>query len=222
MGIEKYIEHTVLKQTTTLQDVEKVCEEAKQYHFAAVCIPPLYVKKAKEFLAGTDVKVCTVIGFPMGYSSIEAKVAEIILAIVDGADELDMVANISAIKNGDWQFIANEINTILPIIREKGKVLKVIVESGLLTDEEIIKCCDIYGAAGIDYMKTSTGFAEKGASIHAVRMMRTHLADQVKIKAAGGIRSFHFAKQLIDAGANRLGCSSSLTIVEEETSFIQA
>lgn len=220
MNIEKYIDHTVLKQTTTIGDVEKACKEARDHGFAAVCIPPLYVKKAKEFLQGSDVKVCTVIGFPMGYAAIESKVAEIVLAMVDGADELDIVTNVSAIKNGDWTFIANEINTIMPIAKEKNKVVKIIIESGMLTDDEIIKCCDIYGAAGVDFIKTSTGFAEKGASIDAVRLIRKHLADQVRIKASGGIRSFVFAKQLIDAGANRIGCSASLQIVEEEKEFL--
>jgi len=198
-----------------LADVEKVCKEAVEYGFAAVCVPPLYVKKAKEFLGESVVKIATVIGFPFGYCAIEAKVAEIVLAIVDGADELDMVVNISAIKNGDWTFIANEINTVMPIVRNKSKVIKVIIESGILTEEEIIKCCDIYGAAGVDYVKTSTGFAEKGASIHDVQLIRAHLADSIKIKASGGIRSYSFAKELINAGANRIGCSASVQIVKE-------
>ncbi|MGN6340756.1 MAG: deoxyribose-phosphate aldolase [Ginsengibacter sp.] len=215
MNIAPYIDHTVLKQTTTLADVEKVCKEAVEYGFAAVCVPPLYVKKAKEFLGESQIKIATVIGFPFGYCAIEAKVAEIVLAIVDGADELDMVVNISAIKNADWNFIANEINTIMPIVRNKNKVIKVIIESGILTEEEIIKCCDIYGAAGVDYVKTSTGFAEKGASIHDVQSIRAHLADSIKIKASGGIRSYSFAKELINAGANRLGCSASVQIVKE-------
>ncbi|MEO9022916.1 MAG: deoxyribose-phosphate aldolase [Ginsengibacter sp.] len=215
MNIAPYIEHTLLKQTTTLPEIEKICKEAVEYRFAAVCVPPLYVKKAKEFLKDSEIKVATVIGFPFGYCAIEAKVAEIILAIVDGADELDMVVNVSAIKNGDWAFIASEINTIMPIVKNKNKVLKVIIESGILTDEQIIKCCDIYGAVGVDYVKTSTGYAEKGASIHAVQLIRAHLADAVKIKASGGIRSYSFAKELINAGANRLGCSGSVQIVKE-------
>lgn len=219
--IQKYIDHTVLKQTATLQDVETACNEAREHKFAAVCIPPLYVKKAREYLDGTDVAVCTVIGFPMGYAAIESKVAEIVLAMVDGVDELDIVTNVAAIKNGDWTFIANEINTIMPIVRERKKVVKIIIESGMLTDEEIIKCCDIYGAAGVDFLKTSTGFAERGASIDAVKLIRRHLADSVQIKASGGIRSFVFAKQLIDAGANRIGCSASLQIVQEEEEFLK-
>jgi deoxyribose-phosphate aldolase len=215
MNIAPYIDHTVLKQSTTIAEVEKVCKEALEYGFAAVCVPPLYVKKAKEWLAESETKTTTVIGFPFGYCAIEAKVAEIVLAIVDGADELDMVVNISAIKNGDWTFIANEINTVMPMVRNKNKVIKVIIESGVLNDDEIIKCCDIYGAAGVDYVKTSTGFAEKGASIHDVQLIRAHLADSVKIKASGGIRSYSFAKELINAGANRLGCSASVQIVKE-------
>jgi deoxyribose-phosphate aldolase len=215
MNIAHYIDHTLLKPTATLSEIEKLCKEAVEYGFAAVCVPPLYVKKSREFLAGSKIKIATVIGFPFGYSAIEAKVAEIVLAIVDGADELDFVVNISAIKNGDWEFIGNEINTVMPIIRSKQKEIKVIIESGILTDDEIIKCCDIYGAAGVDYVKTSTGYAEKGASIHAVNLIRTHLADSIKIKASGGIKSYSFAKELLNAGANRLGCSSSLKIVEE-------
>ena len=215
MNIAPYIDHTLLKPTATLAEIEKLCKEAVEYGFAAVCVPPLYVKKAKEFLGNSTIKIATVIGFPFGYSAIESKVAEIVLAIVDGADELDMVANISAIKNDDWTFVANEINTVMPIIRNKNKVIKVIIESGVLTDEEIIKCCDIYGAAGVDYVKTSTGYAEKGASINAVQLIRAHLADTIKIKASGGIRSYSFAKELINAGANRLGCSASVKIVEE-------
>ncbi|MEO8821871.1 MAG: deoxyribose-phosphate aldolase [Ginsengibacter sp.] len=215
MNIAHYIDHTILKQTTTIADVEKVCKEALEYSFAAVCVPPLYVKKAKELTSGSEIKVATVIGFPFGYCAIEAKVAEIVLAIVEGADELDMVVNISAIKNGDWNFLANEINTVIPIIKNKGKIIKVIIESGVLTDDEIIKCCDIYGAAAVDFIKTSTGFAEKSASIHDVQLIRAHLANSIKIKASGGIRSYSFAKELINAGANRLGCSASVEIVKE-------
>jgi deoxyribose-phosphate aldolase len=215
LNINSYIDHTILKPTTTLAEVEKVCSEALQYQFAAVCIPPLFVKKAKDSVSNSSVKVATVVGFPFGYSAIEAKVAEIVLAIIDGTDELDMVVNISAIKNNDWNFIANEINTIMPIIKSKNKIIKVIIESGILTDDEIIKCCDIYGAAGVDYVKTSTGYAEKGATIYAVKLIRTHLADQVKIKASGGIKTYNFAKELIEAGADRLGCSSSVAIVKE-------
>ncbi|MBS1511331.1 MAG: deoxyribose-phosphate aldolase [Bacteroidetes bacterium] len=215
MNIASYIDHTILKPTTLVTDVEKLCNEAREYAFAAVCVPPLFVKKAKEYTAGSAVKTATVIGFPFGYSAIEAKVAELVLAVLDGADELDMVINISAIKNKDWQFLANEINTVMPVVRSKEKVIKIIIESGILTNEEIITCCDIYGAAGVDFMKTSTGYAEKGASVEAVELMRKHLPAAIKIKASGGIKSFSFAKALVAAGADRLGCSSSIQIVKE-------
>ena len=213
MSLNKYIDHTILKPTCLVADIEKLCAEAKQYDFAAVCVPPNFVKLAKEKLLGTTVQVATVIGFPFGYSATEAKIAEIILAMVDGADELDVVANISAIKNGDWSAIADEINHIMPIIRSKNKVVKIIIESGVLTDDEIIKCCDIYGIAGIDYLKTSTGYAEKGASVEAVKLFRKHLPDQVQIKASGGIRDYATAQLMIDAGATRIGCSAGVAIV---------
>jgi deoxyribose-phosphate aldolase len=212
-SLNKYIDHTILKPTCLVSDIEKLCAEATQYDFAAVCVPPNFVKLAKEKLAGSTVQVATVIGFPFGYSATEAKIAEIILAMVDGADELDVVANISAIKNGDWSAIADEINHIMPIIRSKNKVVKIIIESGVLTDDEIIKCCDIYGIAGIDYLKTSTGYAEKGASVEAVKLFRKHLPDQVQIKASGGIRDYAAAKLMIDAGATRIGCSAGVAIV---------
>jgi len=213
MPLNQYIDHTILKPTCLVADIEKLCAEAKQYDFAAVCVPPNFVKLAKEKTAGSSVKVATVIGFPFGYSATEAKIAEIILAMVDGADELDVVANISAIKNGDWLAIADEINHIMPIIRSKEKTIKIIIESGLLTDEEIIKCCDIYGIAGIDYLKTSTGYAEKGASVEAVQLFRKYLPQQVQIKASGGIRDYATAKRMIDAGATRIGCSAGVAIV---------
>lgn len=214
MKLSQYIDHTILKPTTLISDIEKLCAEAKQYGFAAVCVPPNFVKKAKEFTAGSAVKVATVIGFPFGYSAVEAKIAEIVLAMVDGADELDVVINISAVKNGDWLYLADEINHIMPIVRSKDKVIKIIIESGVLTDEEIITCCELYGAAGIDYLKTSTGYAEKGATVEAVTLFRQHLPAHVRIKASGGIRDYAFAKQLVDAGATRLGCSAGVAIVQ--------
>ena len=221
MNLSRYINHCILTQTASLADVEKACAEAKAYGFATVSVPPLYAKKANEYLSGSEVKLCTAIGYPFGYSAIEAKVAEIVLAMVDGVDVLDMVINVSAVKNNDWTFLANEINTVLPIIRERGKTLKVTIESGLLTDEEVMKCCDIYGAAGVGFLKTSTGVAAKGASIHAVQLIRAHLADQVQIEASGGIRSFSFAKELINSGANMIGCTESIFILEESRYFFE-
>ncbi len=214
MQVNQFIDHTILKPTTLISDIEKVCAEAIEYQFAAVCVPPNFVKKAKELTKDSSVKVATVIGFPFGYSAIEAKLAESLLAIVDGADELDIVINISAIKNNDWEYLANEINHLMPVIKQNNKVVKIIIESGILTDDEIIKCCQLYGAAGIDYLKTSTGYAEKGASVHAVELFRKNLPSHIQIKASGGIRDYAFAKQLVDAGATRLGCSAGVAIVK--------
>ncbi|AYD46606.1 deoxyribose-phosphate aldolase [Arachidicoccus soli] len=216
MRINTYIDHTILKPTTLISDIEKLCSEAKQYQFAAVCVPPPFIKKAKELLQGSAVKTATVIGFPFGYSAVEAKLAEVLLALVDGADELDIVVNLIALKNNDWEYLANEINYLIPIIKEKNKVVKIIIESGILTDDEIVKCCLLYGVAGIDYLKTSTGYAERGASVQAVKLFRENLPPHVQIKASGGIRDYAFAKELIDAGATRLGCSGSVAIVSGE------
>ena len=216
MQLNQYIDHTILKPATLLADVERICAEAKAYHFAAVCVPPVFVKKAKEFLAGSTVKTATVIGFPFGYSAIEAKLAETVLAMVDGADELDMVINITALKNNDWAFLASEINHIVPLVQQQNKVIKIIIESGILTKDEIIRCCELYGAAGVNFLKTSTGYAEKGATVEAVRLMRQHLPDHIQIKASGGIKTNAFAGELITAGATRIGCSASVAIVNEK------
>ena len=216
MKVNQFIDHTILKPTTLISDIEKLCAEAIEYQFAAVCVPPNFIKKSKELTTSSSVKVATVIGFPFGYSAVEAKLAEIVLALVDGVDELDIVINISAIKNNDWEYLANEINHLLPVIKQHNKTVKIIIESGILTDDEIIKCCQLYGAAGIDYLKTSTGYAEKGASVHAVELFRKNLPPDVQIKASGGIRDYAFAKQLVEAGATRLGCSAGVAIVKGE------
>ncbi|RFM29506.1 deoxyribose-phosphate aldolase [Deminuibacter soli] len=213
MQINQYIDHTILKPTTLIADIEKVCSDARHYKFAAVCVPPTFVRMAAGLLQNSGIKVATVIGFPFGYSAVEAKLAETVLAMVDGADELDIVINLIALKNNDWAYLANEINHLLPVIRSKEKVVKIIIESGILTDEEIIKCCELYGVGGVDFLKTSTGYAEKGASVHAVQLMRRHLPANVQIKASGGIKTYEFAAELVEAGATRLGCSASVAIV---------
>lgn len=159
-------------------------------------------------------RVATVVGFPFGYSAVEAKIAEILLAIVDGADELDIVINLIALKNNDWEYLANEINHIMPVAKQQDKVVKIIIESGILTTNEIAKCCELYGSASIDYLKTSTGYAETGATVAAVQQMRKNVPSHVQIKASGGIRTYEFARQLIEAGATRLGCSASVAIVQ--------
>ncbi|WP_341842737.1 deoxyribose-phosphate aldolase [Chitinophaga caseinilytica] len=215
MNINRYIDHTVLKPVTTLDDVKRLSMEAVEYDFAAVCVPPPFVSTAKTFLGGTTTAIATVIGFPFGYSAIEAKVAESVLAIIDGADELDMVANLIAVRGGDWAFLEKEIATIMPIIRNKQRKIKVIIESGILLEEEIVRCCELYGRYGVDFVKTSTGYAEKGASVEAVALMRKNLPANIQIKASGGIRTFAFAKELIAAGATRIGTSAGVAIMKE-------
>ena len=219
MQIASYIDHTILKPTCLISEIEKVCSEAVEYGFAAVCIPPPFVKRAKIILSPTTVKVATVIGFPFGYAPIESKVAESVLGIVDGTDELDMVINLIALKSGDWGYLEREINLVKNIAKQKNRIIKVIIESGVLTNEEIIKCCSLYAKAGVDFVKTSTGYSEKGATIEAVQLMRKHLPSTIRIKASGGIRTYDFAKQLIEAGANRLGCSASVAIVKGEQDY---
>ena len=215
MNIASFIDHSFLKPTTTIADIELLCSEAKEFGFRAVCIPPLFVKMAKEILKGSSVKVSTVTGFPFGYSAIEAKLAETVLALVDGADEIEMLANITAIKNADWQYLAKEINTIMPVVKSKGIVMKVILETGLLDETEIITCCDIYGAAGVDYVKTSTGFSTIGATVKAISLLRTHLADTVKINASGSVNTFQFALKLLEAGASTISPDESIQLVKE-------
>jgi deoxyribose-phosphate aldolase len=219
MQIASYIDHTILKPTCLIADVERVCREAVQYGFAAVCIPPPFVKRAKTILSPTLVKVATVVGFPFGYAPVESKVAETVLGIVDGADELDMVINLVALKNGDWAYLEREINLVNDIVKQRERLIKVIIESGLLAEDEILKCCSLYAKAGVDFVKTSTGYAERGASVEAVQLMRKHLPSTVSIKASGGIRTYEFAKQLIDAGATRLGTSASVSIVKEQEEY---
>ncbi len=210
-----YFDHTLLKQTTTASEVDKICVEASISGFASVCIPPKYVIGAHKLLDGSRVKVATVIGFPLGYGGKDVKAMEIQEAIDMGADELDMVIDLCALKSGDWSQLEREIETCLKPASKAGKVLKVIVESGMLTDTELITCCQLYGKYDIDFMKTSTGFSGIGATVHAVKIMREHLPHRIQIKASGGISTYTFAKQLIDAGATRLGCSQSIKIMKE-------
>ena len=218
MNIASYIDHTILKPTTANADVDQLCAEAIQYNFAAVCVPPPYIKRAKAATQNSPVKTATVIGFPFGYSCIEAKVAEAKQAIADGADELDIVIHLCALKNGDWDYLSKEIVACLQPIRLHRRVVKMIIESGILTDEEIVKCCELYAKHKVDFVKTSTGYAEKGASVHAVQLMRANLPAEIEIKASGGIRTFAFAEELVQAGATRIGASAGITIVKEQQS----
>jgi len=216
MNIASFIDHTILKPTTTIADVKTLCSEAIDYGFAAVCIPPPLVKNAKAFLKGTEVRTATVIGFPFGYSNAKAKIFETQQAIEDGADEMDVVINLIALRGKAWSYLESEIKYIVQAIHKNGSLLKVIIESGILTNEEIIMCCEIYAKAGVDFLKTSTGYAEKGASLEAVQLMRQTLPSSIRIKASGGIRNYEFAKKLIGAGADRLGCSASVAIMNEQ------
>lgn len=228
--IASYIDHTILKPTTTHMDIKKICAEAVQFGFAAVCIPPTLVTEArKELQIAVEAghhdedcversplqKVATVIGFPFGYSVPAAKLVETRQALAEGADELDVVINLTALKSGDWGFLEKEMAPLVDVIHGEDKVIKVIIESGVLTDEEVIRCCEIYSKLGVDFVKTSTGYAEKGATVEAVRLMRRHLPASIRIKASGGIRTYEFARQLVEAGADRLGCSAGVEIVKQ-------
>jgi deoxyribose-phosphate aldolase len=216
--LASYIDHTLLKPTATHIEIEKICTEALEWEFAAVCVPPSFVKTAGAALAGGEgkVKVATVIGFPFGYSVVDAKLTEVVLAIMHGADELDVVINLTFVKDGNWRNLEEELRLMIPAVKMAGKIIKVIIETGVLTDAEIIRCCEIYAPLGVDFLKTSTGYATQGATVEAVRLMRAHLPAAVKIKASGGIRDARFARELIAAGADRLGCSASVKIVNEE------
>lgn len=220
MNIAQYIDHTLLKPTTTAEDIKKLCEEARQYDFFAVCVPPPMVRNARSALKESTVKVATVIGFPFGYSIARAKVFEAQQAIQDGADELDMVINLVALKAKAWPYLESEVKHIVEAAHKNECLLKVIIETGVLTNEEIIQCCELYAKAGVDFLKTSTGYADKGATVEAVQLMRQHLPSTVKIKASGGIRTYEQAIQMIDAGASRLGCSASVAIVNGSTGNI--
>ena len=214
MNIAAFIDHTILKQTTTLAEIDKICAEAAEYGFAAVCIPTVYTAYAAKKLKGKGVKLATVVGFPFGYTYEEVKAVEAEKALKDGANEIDMVINITALKNGDWTSLKEEAKAVASVVQEHGASLKVIIESGILSTAEIIQCCELYRQFTIQFLKTSTGFAEKGASVEAVKLMRQHLPPSINIKASGGIKDYAFAKDLIDAGATRLGCSAGVSIVK--------
>ncbi len=227
ISLASYIDHTLLKPTTTHIEIEKICREAVEYGFAAVCVPPPMVSDAVGLLAagggpgraggadrGNGVKVATVIGFPFGYSAVKAKLAEVEQAVADGADELDIVINLIALKEGRWSLLEEEMRMLTERAHADERLVKVIIESGILSDEEVIRCCQVYSKVGVDFLKTSTGYAEKGATIAAVKLMRQHLPAEIRIKAAGGIRDAGFARELIAAGADRLGCSASVDIVK--------
>lgn len=206
MDIQQFVTPAYLEPGTTLSDIEGVCRKSVSGNHASVCVPPSFVKKAKELLTGSNIKTATVVGFPFGYSAIEAKLSEIVLAIIDGVDEICITSNLSAIKNSDYAFIGNEIGTILPIVKNKSKLLKVIIESEVLTEEELIRCCDIYGAAGINALITSTGFGKSPQTIHTIARIKKHLADAVSIEVGYGNYSELEIRQFIEVGVERVYC----------------
>lgn len=215
MSLASFFDHTILRPDCTDSDIEKVCREAVEYNFSAVCVPPFFVKKAISCLGEQSVKVATVVGFPMGYSSTPAKVEEIKKAIDEGVHELDAVVNIAAVKNGSWNYVRNDIYSIVTATQLKGKHVKIIFETSLLTEDEILKLCEICKETGPDYVKTSTGFNGEGATPDMVRLLRENLPKAIKIKASGGVRTKEDAQRLIDAGANRIGSSASVLIMRE-------
>lgn len=215
MDIASYIDHTTLKADCTLEDVKIKCKEAIDFQFKAVCIPPYYVKNAVDLLEKSKVKVATVVGFPMGYSATPAKVEEIKRAIDNGAEEIDVVANICAIKEGQWNYVKNDIESMTMAVHLKGKLIKVILETALLSASEIEKLCHICAEIKVDFVKTSTGFNGGGATVQVVSFMKSLLPKEIKIKASGGIRTKEDAIRLIEAGASRLGSSSGVSIVQE-------
>lgn len=213
INISKYIDHTLLKPTATEMDFRKLCEEIYQNSFYSACVPPFYVSFVKELLEYSDSKVCTVIGFPLGYHSTETKITEAQKALADGADELDMVMNINAFKSMAYETVKQEIKTLAEIAHDKNALLKVIIETAYLDNFDIRIACEICEEAGADFVKTSTGFAPKGADIEQVKLMREVLPSNIQIKASGGIQTYEQAMTFIEAGATRLGTSSGVAIV---------
>lgn len=214
-NIASMIDHTLLKPEATREMVEDLCDEAKKYEFAAVCINPYYVKLAKKSLEGSKIKVATVIGFPLGASMKETKAFETKKAIEDGADEIDMVINIGALKNKDYNIVKEDIKAVVDAAKGKA-IVKVIIETCLLTDDEKVKACELSKEAGADFVKTSTGFSTGGATIEDVKLIKKTIGDSLKIKASGGIRDYEKAKAMIDAGASRIGASASVKIAKGE------
>lgn len=214
MNIAKYIDHTILKPQATIDDVKKVCKEAKEYKFASVCVNGCHAKLVSTELAGSDVKTCVVIGFPLGAATKKTKEFEASDAIKNGADEVDMVINIGALKDKNYSLVKEDIEGV--VNAAKGKALvKVIIETCLLTDEEKVKACEIAKEAKANFVKTSTGFSTGGAKKEDVRLMRKTVGEDLGVKASGGIRDYKTAMDMINAGASRIGASSGIAIINE-------
>ena len=214
MKMNQRIEHTILKPDTMESDIKKLCEEAIEHGFFGVCVPPYFVKLASIILKDSSVKIVTVAGFPLGYNTTPAKVEEARKAMDEGAHEIDMVMNIAALKNNDLNFVQNDIQSVATLVQLKGCKLKVIIETALLSNVEKVKACEICAKVGVDFVKTSTGFASSGAKLKDIELMRKNLPASIKIKASGGIKTKEQAKDLVKAGADRLGTSSGPDLIE--------
>ena len=212
MGLNKYIDHTILKATASGTDVQTLCEEAIEHEFYSVCVNGCYVVDAKHLLQGTDVKIAAVVGFPLGAMTTAAKIFEAKEAVENGASEIDMVINVAKLKDGEFEYVENEIRQIKEAIGDN--VLKVIIETCYLTDEEKVKACELSLAAKADFVKTSTGFGTDGATYEDVKLMKSVVGDNAKVKASGGVRDKETAQKYVELGAERLGTSSGISIME--------
>ncbi len=210
-AIASMIDHTLLKPEATPAQIEKLCAEAAEYHFASVCVNPVYIPLAARLLKGTGVKVCCVVGFPLGAIAPEQKAAEAASCAAMGAEELDMVIHVGAAKAGDWALVQRDIEGVVKAAA--GHTVKVIIETCLLTDEEKVKACEAAKAAGAHFVKTSTGFSTGGATTHDIALMRKTVGPEMGVKASGGIRDYETAMAMIEAGANRIGASAGIAIV---------
>lgn len=219
--LNTYFDHTMLKPDATTRDIKLLCNEAKEYSFYSVCVNSCHVSEAHEYLRGSNVKITSVVGFPLGAMESSSKAYEADAACLNGADEIDMVMNIGAMKEGNYKYVSDDIAAVASVCYDNDVHLKVIIETCLLTDDEIIKACEISEKAGADFVKTSTGFSKTpdgqpgGATVHAVKLMRASVSDNIRIKASGGIHTLAEANALIEAGAGRLGCSASVDIMKE-------
>ena len=213
MELNKYIDHTLLKPEATKEQITKLCQEARQYDFASVCVNTCYVPLAKQLLAGSDVKVCCVVGFPLGAMDTVSKAFEAKTAVENGAQEVDMVINIGALKDKDYDYVTKDIAAVVEA--SKPAIVKVIIEACLLTDEEKVEACKYSMNAKAEFVKTSTGFSTHGATPEDVALMKKTVGNVCKVKAAGGVRSYDDAMKMIEAGADRLGCSAGIKVMEE-------
>jgi len=211
-SLAKYIDHTLLKPEATVDEVRNICEEAKRYHFASVCVNSCYIKFVSDSLAGSGVNPCCVAGFPLGAMMPEAKAAEALCSANNGAKEIDMVINVGAVKSGDWKLVFRDIEGVVKAVQGRA-IVKVILETCLLTDEEKVKACTVCKLAGAHFVKTSTGFSKGGATVEDVKLMRGTIGPDMGLKASGGVRTFEDAVKMIEAGATRLGTSSGVTLV---------